>query len=565
MAARMLAGVGLVLASGGAAAFAASGVSGMGAPARRALHATGRRPSLVLKAPDAMSRGRGALLPTCSTPEGIDEYVDDGRPSPSDVARDASMEFWLELANQRLAGLRGGGETAADGAGTVAGAVDAVSPAASESPPRQPGEPFSEVEARLLVSAARERLDAAGLFREIDARTQRTLARILAAFREARVGPHLFGGTDGYGHGDQGRETLDEIYAKLFGAEAALVRVQCFSGTHAIACALFAVLRPGHELLAISGKPYDTLEEVIGSRKEDPELEPHGMTGSLDDFGVTYKEIDLLEGGDFDLDAIDVALTNPHTRLVHIQRSCGYQWRPSIPVHKIGAVIAHIKRARPDVVVFVDNCYGEFVEDQEPTHVGADLVAGSLIKNPGGTLAPSGGYIIGKAVYVKAARHRLSAPGVDGGATLGKTRLLYQGLFNAPMVVGEACKGAALVTEVFDGLGYETNPRQGELRTDIICAARLLSRENLLAFCEAVQLLSPVGSYIKPTPGMTVGYGDEVVFADGTFIDGSTLELSADGPLREPYVAFCQGGTHWTHWALVLEQALQGMTPKGER
>lgn len=234
-------------------------------------------------------------------------------------------------------------------------------------------------------------------------------------------------------------------------------------------------------------------------------------------------------------------------------------------MHKIGEVIAFIKERRDDVVVFVDNCYGEFVEDLEPTHVGADLVAGSLIKNPGGTLAPSGGYVIGKAIYVKAARHRMSAPGVDGGATLGKTRSLYQGLFNAPMVVGEACKGAALVTEVLNGLGYESNPKQGELRTDIICAVRLLSRENLLAFCEAVQLLSPVGSYIRPTPGMTVGYGDEVVFADGTFIDGSTLELSADGPLREPYVAYCQGGTHWTHWALVLEQALQGMTPRGER
>ena len=373
MAARMLAGVGLVLASGGAAAFAASGVSGMGAPARRALHATGRRPSLVPKAPDALSRGRGALLPTCSTPEGIDEYVDDGRPSPSDVARDASMEFWLELANQRLAGLRGGGETAADGAGTVAGAVDAVSPAASESPPRQPGEPFSEVEARLLVSAARERLDAAGLFREIDARTQRTLARILAAFREARVGPHLFGGTDGYGHGDQGRETLDEIYAKLFGAEAALVRVQCFSGTHAIACALYGVLRPGQELLGVSGAPYDTLEEVIGLRGRTGD----GLRGTLADFGVRYRQVELAPGGTFDLDAIDAAVSEA-TRMVHVQRSCGcapspprdagctpfpgplhrtrglaaghrYAWRPSIPVAEIGRLAAwlHVERSGP--------------------------------------------------------------------------------------------------------------------------------------------------------------------------------------------------------------------------
>ena len=296
----------------------------------------------------------------------------------------------MELANQRLAELRGGGEE------SITSPDDADGYTIDGMPARQPGEPFSEMEAKLLVSAARERLEASGVFREIDSRTQRTLSRVLTAYREARVGPHLFGGTDGYGHGDLGRETLDEIYAKLFGAEAALIRIQCFSGTHAIACALFAVLRPGDEMLAISGKPYDTLEEVIGSRKEDPDLVPFGMTGSLDDFGVTYKEIDLCEDGSFDLERIGEALTNPKTRLVHIQRSCGYQWRPSIPVHKIGEVIAFIKERRDDVVVFVDNCYGEFVEDLEPTHVGADLVAGSLIKNPGGTLAPSGGYVIGK-------------------------------------------------------------------------------------------------------------------------------------------------------------------------
>ena len=396
-------------------------------------------------------------------------YVDDGRDAPSDIDREKSKEFWLELANQRLAGLRGGGEEAPDAqAGAPNGADGAEGYTVDGMPARQPGEPFSDVEAKLIVAAARDRLEAAGVFREIDARTQRTLRRVLSAFRDKRVGPHLFGGTDGYGHGDMGRETLDEIYAQLFGAEAALIRIQCFSGTHAIACALFAVLRPGHEMLAISGKPYDTLEEVIGSRKEDPDLVPDGMTGSLDDFGVTYKEIALLEDGAFDLDKIDEALKNPNTRLVHIQRSCGYQWRPSIPVQKIGEVIAFVKERRDDVVVFVDNCYGEFVEDLEPTHVGADLVAGrspgvltwphapsfapreaapwharapahtparpraptparasarpptqprthpptrtraSLIKNPGGTFAPSGGYIIGKAVYVKAARHRMS-------------------------------------------------------------------------------------------------------------------------------------------------------------
>lgn len=272
-------------------------------------------------------------------------------------------------------------------------------------------------------------------------------------------------------------------------------------------------------------------------------------------------QVELTETGDFDYDAIEAAL-GPQTRLIHIQRSCGYQWRPSIPIAKIEKVIAWLKELRPDVCVFVDNCYGEFVEDREPTHVGADLVAGSLIKNPGGTLVPSGGYVIGKSKYVRAARNRLSAPGVDGGATLGKTRVLYQGLFNAPNVVGEALKGTALVAEVMAQLGFLSNPPRAGFRTDIISAVRLESRENLLAFCKAVQRNSPVGSYIVPTPGATVGYGDEVVFADGTFIDGSTLELSADGPLREPFVAYCQGGTHWTHWAIVLEDALQGMSPK---
>jgi len=391
--------------------------------------------------------------------------------------------------------------------------------------------------------------------------TQRTLSKVLKAFRAARVGPHLFAGTDGYGHGDLGRETLDDIYASLFGAEQALVRIQCFSGTHAIACALFAVLRPGDEMLAISGPPYDTLEEVIGTRKEDEELVEKGMTGSLDDFGVTYSQVELTETGDFDYEAIEAALS-PETRLIHIQRSCGYQWRPSIPIAKLEKVITWIKELRPDVVVFVDNCYGELVEEREPTHVGADLVAGSLIKNPGGTLAPSGGYIIGKSKYVRAAKNRLSAPGVDGGATLGQTRLLYQGLFNAPNVVGESLKGTALVAEVMAQLGFLSNPPRGGYRTDIISAIQLEERENLLSFCRAVQRNSPVGSYIVPEAGASVGYGDEVVFADGTFIDGSTLELSADGPLRAPFVAYCQGGTHWTHWAIVLEDALQGMKPK---
>ena len=330
---------------------------------------------------------------------------------------------------------------------------------------------------------------------------------------------------DGYGHGDLGRETLDAVYAELMGAEAALVRVQMFSGTHAIACALFGVLRPDDELLGVSGAPYDTLEEVIGLRGRTED----GLRGTLADFGVTYSQVELTPDGEFDFAAIQAAI-RPSTRMLHVQRSCGYAWRRSIPVKQIGELAAWLREHHPHLVLFVDNCYGEFVEDLEPCAVGADLVAGSLIKNPGGTLAPSGGYIAGRRTLVDAAARRLSAPGVEGGATLGHSRLLYQGLFQAPCVVGEAIKGAQLVAHVMHSLGYQCNPPADAARTDIIQAVKLGSKDRVLAFCRAVQRCSPVGSNIVPVPGITPGYGDETVFADGTFIDGSTLELSADGP-----------------------------------
>lgn len=345
-------------------------------------------------------------------------------------------------------------------------------------------------------------------FHAIDLRTMRTMDRVLALYREHKVDASAFHGVNGYGHGDHGRECLDLIVASLMGAEAALVRLQLFSGTHAISTALFGSLRPGDSMLCVSGHPYDTLEEVIGQR---PGHQTGNLRGSLKDWGIGYSELELLYEEEaraanqdivaFDLPSIDAAVAaDPSLRLVHVQRSCGYQWRPSIPVAEIGRLCAHLKSAHAarELIVFVDNCYGELVEEQEPCHVGADLVAGSLIKNLGGTLAPCGGYVAGRADLVQRAAVHLSAPGVDGGATFGMYRHLFQGLFMAPSVVGESLKGARLVAEVMERrLGLGCNPRPGAHRTDIIQAVRLGTRERLLAFCEAVQRKSPVGAYIK--------------------------------------------------------------------
>lgn len=431
----------------------------------------------------------------------------------------------------------------------------------------------AKVDAKGIVEAASKKL--MSRFFDIDLQTKRSMDKILSLYQEEKIDASAFHGVNGYGHGDIGREKLDAIIAKLMGAEAALVRLQLFSGTHAISTALFACLRPGQEILGVSGHPYDTLEEVIGLRNG---TQTGSRVGSLQDWGIGYSEMELLYGeeaqgetGDpstvvaFDLEEIDRRLAaNDKVKVIHVQRSCGYQWRPSIPVIEIRRLCEHITRKYKQqgraLVVFVDNCYGELVEEMEPCHVGADLVAGSLIKNLGGTLAPCGGYIAGTAPLVAAATVHLAAPGVEGGATFNQYRSLFQGLFLAPSIVGESLKGAELLAEVMTGLGYPCNPPRnpppGSHRTDIIQAIQLGSREKLIAFCEAVQKRSPVGSYIRPIPGESAGYGSEVIFADGTFIDGSTLELSADGPLREPFVAFSQGCTHWTHWAIVLEEVL---------
>ncbi|CAA2990224.1 Methionine gamma-lyase [Olea europaea subsp. europaea] len=348
--------------------------------------------------------------------------------------------------------------------------------------------------------------------------------------------PEHFSGSTGYGHEEAGgREALDQAFAEIFGAESAVVRAQFFSGTRAITCALFAFLRPGDELLAVAGAPYDTLEEVIGIR------DSNGL-GSLKDFGIGYREVPLAEDGELDWDALSISL-KPHTKCAFIQRSCGYSWRRSLSVDEIGRAIGIIKSQNPNCLVMVDNCYGEFVETIEPPMVGADLIAGSLIKNPGGTIAPCGGYVAGRKKWVEAAAARLSAPGlgVDCGSTPGYImRTIFQGLFLSPQMVGEAIKGSFLIAEVMAARGYKVQPLCRVPRHDTVQAIQLGSRERLLAFCEAVQRSSPVSSFTKPIAGATPGYASEVIFADGTFIDGSTSELSCDGPLREPFAVFCQ-------------------------
>jgi len=381
-------------------------------------------------------------------------------------------------------------------------------------------------------------------FWQIDEQTHNHLQRVLRAFAAHRVSASHFAGTTGYGHDDLGREVLDKVFAEIVEAPAAIVRSQIVSGTHAIACALYGVLRPGDELLAVAGAPYDTLEPVLGLRQTDP--------GSLRDFGVTYRQLDLTAAGAIDWETLATAI-QPQTKTVLIQRSRGYAWRPSLTVADIARIVATVKAQNPHVICFVDNCYGEFVEDREPTAVGADLMAGSLIKNPGGTLVPYGGYVAGRADLVAAAANRLTAPGIGahGGASENR-RLNFQGLFLAPQMVGETLKGLILAAQFFAQRGYAVQPGPFDPRSDTIQALRLDSAAQLQTFCRQIQQCSPVDAFVSPVPAVTPGYDSALVMAGGTFIDGSTAELSADGPLRAPYTVYCQGGTHWTHMALVL-------------
>lgn len=390
------------------------------------------------------------------------------------------------------------------------------------------------------------------IFSGIDTQVKKNLRRVLSAFRNYQVGTQHFAGVTGYGHDDLGRQVLDQVFAEVMGAEAAAVRVQFVSGTHAIASALYGILRPGDEMLAVTGAPYDTLEEVIGLRGQEQ--------GSLKEFGISYRQLELTESGEVDWQSLAQAV-RPETKLVHIQRSCGYSWRSSLSIADIETIVHLVKQQNPNTVCFVDNCYGEFVEDREPTLVGADLMAGSLIKNPGGTIVTAGGYVAGRADLVEKATCRLTAPGIGsaGGATFDQNRLLFQGLFLAPQMVGEAIKGNHLTAYVFEQLGYPVNPLPKTPRRDVIQAIKLGSPEKIIAFCKAIQAHSPIGSYLSPVPAEMPGYASQLVMAGGTFIDGSTSEFSADGPLREPYIVFCQGGTHWTQVAIALEAAIEAV------
>ena len=408
--------------------------------------------------------------------------------------------------------------------------------------------------AESLVAAARDRLQPQAAARTAAVRDR--LEKVLKAFADERVGTQHFASLTGYGHGDQGREVLDRVFARVLGAEAAAVRLQFVSGTHAIAAALFGVLRPGDRMLSITGRPYDTLEEVIGLRGDGQ--------GSLAEFGVLYDELPLMPGGGVDQAALDAALAIPR-RLILIQRSCGYSWRPSLSVAEIGRLCEQIHARQPDCVCFVDNCYGELVEPQEPPEVGADLVAGSLIKNLGGTVAPGGGYVAGRADLVERACCRLTAPGIgsEGGTGFDLHRLVLQGLFLAPQMVAEALIGADLVAETFATLGFAVQPAAGAPRSDLIQAVRLGDPDALKLICRAFQAASPIGSYLDPVPAAMPGYASDLVMAGGTFIDGSTSEFSADAPLREPFNLYVQGGTHRAHVDLALVRALAALHAAG--
>ena len=386
-------------------------------------------------------------------------------------------------------------------------------------------------------------------FEKLDEVAEYNQMKVLAAMQKHRVSAECFNGTTGYGYNDLGRDTLEEVYATCFKGEAALVRPQITCGTHALALALMSNVRPGDEILSPVGKPYDTLEEVIGIRPS---------KGSLAEYGVTYAQVDLLADGGFDFDGIRNAI-NDRTKLVTIQRSKGYASRPTLSVERIGQLISFIKEVKPDVICMVDNCYGEFVEKREPLEVGADMIVGSLIKNPGGGLAPIGGYIVGKKECVQNAAYRLTSPGLgkEVGASLGMMQSFFQGFFLAPTVVNAALKSAIFAANVFERLGFAVIPNGSASRHDIIQAVTFEKPEGLIAFCQGIQAAAPVDSYVTPEPWDMPGYDSQVIMAAGAFVQGSSIELSADGPLRPPYTAFFQGGLTWYHGKLGIMMALQ--------
>ena len=392
-------------------------------------------------------------------------------------------------------------------------------------------------------------------FSVIDETAEYNQLKVLRAMQEHQVSEACLLGTTGYGYNDLGRDTLEEVYASVFHTESALVRPQITCGTHALALALMSNLRPGDELLSPVGKPYDTLEEVIGIRPS---------KGSLKEYGISYRQVDLLPDGSFDYDKIKENI-NEKTRLVTIQRSKGYQTRPTLSVKRIGELIAFIKGIKPDVICMVDNCYGEFVEKCEPSDVGADMVVGSLIKNPGGGLAPIGGYIAGKKECVENAAYRLTSPGLgkEVGASLGILSAFYQGLFLAPTVTASALKGAIFAANVYERLGYHVVPDSTESRHDIIQAVEFGTPEGVIAFCQGIQAAAPIDSHVTPEPWDMPGYDAQVIMAAGAFVSGSSIELSADGPIKPPYAVYFQGGLTWQHAKFGIMKSLQMLLDKG--
>lgn len=388
-------------------------------------------------------------------------------------------------------------------------------------------------------------------FSDIDRMAEMNQLKVLKAMQDNQLQEAHFAATTGYGYNDLGREALEGIYASLFHTEDALVRQQITCGTHALNIALSANLRPGDELLSPVGKPYDTMDEIIGIRPS---------KGSLAEYGVTYRQVDMLADGSIDFEGIKAAITEK-TKLATIQRSKGYATRPTLSVAQIGEIIACIKSVKPDVICMVDNCYGELVEELEPTDVGADLCVGSLIKNLGGGLAPIGGYIVGKAEYVEQCAYRLTSPGLgkEVGATLGITSQLIQGLFYAPYVVASALKGAIFAAALYEELGFQVFPSSGELRHDIIQAVNMDTPEGLCAFCRGIQAAAPVDSFVTPEPWAMPGYDSDVIMAAGTFVSGASIELSADGPLKPPYTVFFQGGLNYAHAKYGIIMSLQSV------
>lgn len=392
-------------------------------------------------------------------------------------------------------------------------------------------------------------------FEEIDAVAEYNQLKVLKALQDCRVSEACLYGTTGYGYNDIGRDTLEQVYAHVFHTEDALVRPQITCGTHALALALMSNLRPGDELLSPVGKPYDTLEEVIGIRDS---------KGSLKEYGISYKQVNLLDDGTFDYEGIKNAI-NEKTKLVTIQRSKGYQTRPTFSVKQIGELIAFIKNIKPEIICMVDNCYGEFVETIEPSDVGADMIVGSLIKNPGGGLAPIGGYIAGKKECVENAAFRLTSPGLgkEVGASLGVLEKFYQGLFLAPTVTSGALKGAIFAANMYEKLGYKVVPNSTESRHDIIQAIEFGTKEGMVAFCKGIQAAAPIDSFVTPEPWAMPGYDSDVIMAAGAFVSGSSIELSADGPVKEPYAVYFQGGLTWYHAKFGMMKTLQTLLDDG--